>query len=54
MVLEDVLARDARDMGRTEAPLLAAPDATVLDTSEMDVDEAVAAAVALVAARLPR
>jgi cytidylate kinase len=52
-VLEDVLARDARDMGRAEAPLTAAPDATVLDTSEMDVAEAVKAAVALVAARMP-
>lgn len=53
-VLEDVRARDARDMGRAEAPLVAAPDATVLDTSEMDVAAAVAAAVALVEAALAR
>ena len=52
-VLEDVLARDARDMGRAEAPLVAAADATVLDTSTMSVAEAVAAAEALVAARMP-
>ena len=52
-VLEDVLARDARDMGRAEAPLVAADDATVLDTSTMSVAEAVAAAEALVAARMP-
>ncbi|TFL18727.1 (d)CMP kinase [Jannaschia formosa] len=45
-VLEDVLARDARDMGRADAPLVAAPDALVLDTSEMGIDEAVAAAIA--------
>ncbi|PWJ16214.1 (d)CMP kinase [Jannaschia seohaensis] len=48
-VLKDVLARDARDMGRADAPLVAAPDATVLDTSEMGIEEAVAAAVDLVA-----
>ncbi|MEM8824577.1 MAG: d(CMP) kinase [Pseudomonadota bacterium] len=51
-VLEDVRARDARDMGRAEAPLVAAPDATVLDTSEMDVDTAVAKAVAIVRSAL--
>jgi cytidylate kinase len=51
-VLEDVLARDARDMGRADAPLMAAADATVIDTSEMSIDEAVAAAIAQVEARL--
>ncbi|UWQ17634.1 d(CMP) kinase [Jannaschia sp. M317] len=44
-VLEDVLARDARDMGRADAPLVAAPDATVLDTSSMSIAQAVAAAI---------
>ena len=53
-VLEDVLARDARDMGRTDAPLMAARDALVLDTSEMSVDDAVGAAVAAVEAALDR
>ncbi|WP_298434456.1 d(CMP) kinase [uncultured Jannaschia sp.] len=52
-VLEDVLARDARDMGRVEAPLAAAPDALYLDTSEMSVEAALAAATALVRDRLP-
>ncbi|UWQ20878.1 d(CMP) kinase [Jannaschia sp. W003] len=52
-VLEDVLARDARDMGRAEAPLVAAEDAVVLDTSTMSVEEAVGAAVAIVASALP-
>ncbi|MFO6464098.1 (d)CMP kinase [Jannaschia sp. KMU-145] len=52
-VLEDVLARDARDMGRVEAPLAAAPDALHLDTSEMSVEAALAAATALVRDRLP-
>lgn len=49
-VLAEVLERDARDMGRTDAPLRAAADALVLDTSLMAVDEAVARAIAAVAA----
>jgi cytidylate kinase len=51
-VLAEVIERDARDMGRAEAPLVAAADAVVLDTSAMPIDAAVAAAVALVEARL--
>ncbi|GIT91086.1 cytidylate kinase [Jannaschia pagri] len=47
-VLEDVLARDARDMCRADAPLVAAPDATILDTSDMSIAEAVASAIAVV------
>ena len=47
-VLRDVKARDARDMDRAEAPLVAAPDATVIDTSELDIDAAIATAVAAV------
>jgi len=50
-ILADLAARDARDMQRAEAPLQAAPDAVVLDTSDLDRDAAVAAAVALVADR---
>lgn len=51
-VLAEVRERDARDMGRADAPLRAAGDAVVLDTSEMGVEEAVARAVALVQARM--
>ena len=51
-VLAEVIERDARDMGRAEAPLKPAVDAVVLDTSEMAIEAAVAAAVALVEARL--
>ncbi|RVV97272.1 (d)CMP kinase [Mesobaculum littorinae] len=51
-VLEDVRARDARDMGRADAPMRPAGDAEILDTSDLDIDAAVAAAVAHVAARL--
>jgi cytidylate kinase len=48
-VLEDVLARDARDMGRADAPLVAAADAVQIDTSEMSIEDAVATAIAVVA-----
>ena len=44
-VLADILARDARDQNRATAPLLAAEDAVVIDTSEMTVEQAVAAAI---------
>ena len=44
----DVLRRDARDIARKDAPLTVAPDAYVLDTSELGRDEAIAAAIALV------
>jgi CMP/dCMP kinase len=51
-ILAEVVERDARDMGRADAPLRPAADAVILDTSEMTVAEAVAQAVALVAARM--
>ncbi len=51
-VLAEVIERDARDMGRADAPLRAAADAVVLDTSVLRVEEAVAQAVAVVAAGL--
>ncbi len=51
-VLAEVRERDARDMGRADAPLRAADDAVVIDTSDLSIEEAVARAVALVEARL--
>jgi CMP/dCMP kinase len=51
-VLVDIRARDARDAGREAAPLIQADDAELLDTSEMDVDEAIAAAIALAEKKL--
>ncbi|MGI1663029.1 (d)CMP kinase [Palleronia sp. KMU-117] len=52
-VLDDLRARDARDSARATAPLRPAEDAVTLDTTGMSIDEAVAAAIALVeAARL--
>ncbi len=37
-VLADLQARDARDSGRSTAPLKAAEDAVVIDTSDLDAD----------------
>lgn len=51
-VLAEVRERDARDMGRADAPLKAAADAVVIDTSAMRIDEAVAVACKLVADRM--
>ena len=53
-VLAEVRERDARDMGRAEAPLRPAEDAVVLDTSALTVEAAVEEAVRLVAGRLGR
>ncbi|MHC0053427.1 (d)CMP kinase [Actibacterium sp. D379-3] len=50
-VLADLRERDARDSARAAAPLVAARDAVVLDTSEMTIEEAVARAIAVVAQR---
>ena len=50
-VLADIHARDERDTGREAAPLRAAEDAEILDTSEMTVEAAVEAAIAAVARR---
>ncbi|MEJ6709977.1 MAG: (d)CMP kinase [Amylibacter sp.] len=44
-VLEDVKARDARDSERDVAPLAAAADAVILDTSELSIEAAIAAAI---------
>jgi len=51
-VLADIHARDARDSGREVAPLKAAPDALVLDTSDLTPEEAIAEAVRLADQRL--
>ena len=53
-VLADIHARDARDTGRTEAPLRRAADAMLLDNSDMDVAAGIAAAIAFVAERVRR
>lgn len=52
MVLEELRARDARDSARATAPMTQAADAVRIDTSEMDIGVAVAAAIAMVAVKL--
>jgi len=47
-VVIDLKARDARDSSRSAAPLAQADDAMLLDTSDMDIDAAIAAAIMLV------
>jgi CMP/dCMP kinase len=46
-VLADIRARDARDSERAAAPLVMAADARLLDTSELDIDAAIARAIAI-------
>lgn len=50
-VLEDLRARDRRDAEREAAPMRPAPDALLLDTSNLSIDAAVAEAVAYVQSR---
>ena len=50
-VLEEVRERDARDIGRADAPLRAAADAVVIDTTDLGIAEAVDLACAEVARR---
>ncbi|MDG1376174.1 MAG: d(CMP) kinase [Yoonia sp.] len=52
-VLADVIDRDKRDSERATAPLRVAPDAQVIDTSDLTIEQAVAAAIAFVQSRLP-
>ena len=51
-VLAEVIERDARDMGRAEAPLRAAVDAVLIDTTDLSPEAAIAAACEAVAAKL--
>ena len=49
-VLAEVQERDARDMGRADAPLRPAADAMQIDTSDLSIEAAIAAAIAAVEA----
>ena len=54
-VLDDILKRDARDADRDAAPMIAADDAVLLDTTDLDIDAAFEAACRIVEeARAPR
>ena len=50
-VLEDMKERDARDTGRDIAPLEPAEDALVIDTSDLDADGVLAAALDFITSR---
>jgi cytidylate kinase len=47
-ILADILRRDERDSNRAAAPLIQADDAHLLDTTKLNVEAAVAAAIAIV------
>lgn len=49
-VLADIVKRDERDMSRPVAPLKQAPDAHLLDTTHLDIDASVRAAIDIVEA----
>ena len=51
-VLLDIRARDERDANRDVAPLRRADDAELLDTSHLDVEQAIAEAIRLVEAQV--
>ena len=53
-VIRDLRARDLRDRNRADSPLRAAPDAVLLDSTNMTLDEAVKAAEDIVSAKLAR
>jgi cytidylate kinase len=49
-VLADIRKRDQRDQNRAAAPLKRAPDAHLLDTTHLDIDAAIRAAIDIVEA----
>jgi cytidylate kinase len=49
-VLADIRQRDERDQNRAAAPLRQAPDAHLLDTTHLDIDAAIRAAIDIVEA----
>jgi len=53
-ILADIIARDARDMARPDAPLVQTADSDLLDTSNFSIGAAVQQAIDMVSARLGR
>jgi CMP/dCMP kinase len=51
-ILDDIERRDARDSGRSAAPLRQADDADLLDTGYLSIDESIRQAISLVEARI--
>lgn len=52
LILNEIIERDSRDMSRADAPLRAAEDAVVIDTSDLEIEAAVRLAAEHVTARL--
>jgi cytidylate kinase len=52
-ILADIRRRDQRDTARAVAPLKPAPDAHILDTSDLAIEAVVGAAIAIVEAARP-
>ncbi|MET0639247.1 MAG: (d)CMP kinase [Hyphomicrobium sp.] len=53
-LLADIRKRDARDSGRSAAPMIAAADALRLDTTEFDAEKAFEAALRLIRSKIDR
>jgi CMP/dCMP kinase len=53
-VLADIERRDARDASRESAPMRPAPDADLLETSDLDIEAAFEAAVGLIKRKIGR
>jgi cytidylate kinase len=53
-ILADILRRDERDRNRAVAPLVPASDAHMLDTSRLDVEATLRAAIAIVDGHSPK
>ncbi|PCH96060.1 MAG: cytidylate kinase [Rhodobacteraceae bacterium] len=50
-VLQDVIARDARDASRDIAPMVVADDAVVINTTELSIEAAIKAAITVIEAQ---
>jgi len=53
-VIRELHARDERDRNRADSPLKPAPDAVLLDSTGMTLEEVLAAAETIVSAKLER
>jgi cytidylate kinase len=51
-VIRDLRERDQRDRNRANSPLKAAPDAILLDSTHLTLEEVLVAAQAIVAAKI--
>lgn len=51
-VLADIRSRDERDMTRATAPLRPAPDAVIIDTTRLDIEQAFAAVLSVTQERI--